>query len=61
MFPFSSFVGLATAILNPLYTSRESADIISPFIFFASSTANLLFPVAVGDAIAITFDFSFIV
>lgn len=46
---FCHFPGtLPVPILSPLYTWRESAEIISPLYFFASLTANSLLPLAVG-------------
>lgn len=38
-------------MFNPLYTSCESAEIISVFIALAQSTASDVFPVAVAPQI----------
>src|SRR3989344_7505770 len=51
----SFLVILPAPISIPLYTCRESAEIISPWNFRASLTANALFPEAVAPAMTIIF------
>ena len=59
--PFcSSGVGFAAAMLNPLYTSLESADTISPLILSARLIAKSVLPLAVGPTTAITFGLIFL-
>ena len=50
-------IGFAVPIFMSLYICIESADTISPFIFFASSIESPVFPDAVGPQITITCSF----
>src|SRR3989344_3264111 len=51
----SFFVILPVPISRPLYTCRESAEIISPLNFFASLTPKALLPLAVEPTMTNTF------
>ena len=55
--PSSHLAGSKCPICNSLYICIESAEIISPFSFLASSIDNDVFPEAVGPAITITLGF----
>src|SRR3989344_6862722 len=49
----SFLVTFPVPMLSPLYTCRESAEMISPFSFCAKKTPSELLPDAVGPTIAI--------